>query len=284
MYSVAPLSAGKNIMQSDNNPEVSIVIPCYNHGAYIQEALNSVLEQTFKHYEIIIVDDGSSFETKSILQQIRHPLVRIIYQKNAGPSAARNRGARECKGRYILFLDADDKIDFGYLAECYSILEANQEIGIVYCKAEFFGKKKGMWNLPPYSLDEMLKNNIIFISALFRRELFENVGGFDESLVVGYEDYDFWLSIIETGCAVYQIDKVMFYYRKHFQKRQDSRQSRIERLEQFAILRKIQQKHQSLYEQNINVLFEQIELLRQELYRSNEKRKLFKRLFSRFQR
>lgn len=195
-------------------PKVSVIIPCYNQGAYLQEAVDSVLAQTFQDFEILVVDDGSTDEeTVKLLQKYTKPKTRVIHTENQGLSAARNNGIREAKGAYILPLDADDKIAPGYLEDAVRILDRHPEIGIVYCEAAYFGIRNGRWSLPDYSPDQMLLQNVIFCSALFRRSHWEKVGGFNVNMVYGWEDWDFWLALIHVGVKVYRIPKVHFFYR-----------------------------------------------------------------------
>ena len=195
-------------------PKISVIIPCYNQGAYLQEAVDSVLAQTFQDFEILVVDDGSTdVETVKLLQEYTRPKTRVIHTENQGLSAARNNGIKEAKGAYILPLDADDKIGPGYLEDAVRILDRHPEIGIVYCEAAHFGVREGLWHLPDYSPDQLLLQNVIFCSALFRRAHWEKVGGFNVNMVYGWEDWDFWLALIRVGVKVYRIPKVHFFYR-----------------------------------------------------------------------
>lgn len=104
-------------------------------------------------------------------------------------------------------------IDKTYIEKAVKKIEENDNIGIVYCKAKKFGKLNQVWDLPEFSLQEILHGNIIFVTALFRKSDWGTVGGFSEELVYGIEDYDFWLSILELGRDVYQIPEILFYYR-----------------------------------------------------------------------
>jgi len=195
-------------------PKVSIIIPCYNQGAYLEESVGSALAQTFQDFEIVIVDDGSTDpETVRILADYERPRTRVIHTDNKGLSAARNNGVRESKGEYVLPLDADDKIGPDYLVDAVRILDGHPEIGIVYCEAAYFGVKGGRWALPEYSLDKILSHNVIFCSALFRKADWEAVGGYNVNMVYGWEDWDFWLSLIHRGLKVYRIPRVHFFYR-----------------------------------------------------------------------
>ena len=195
-------------------PKISVIIPCFNQGLYLDEAVESVLAQTFQDLEILVVDDGSTdVETVNILKDAVWPKTRVIRTENQGLSAARNNGIREAQGDYILPLDADDKIGQGYLEDAVRILDKHPEIGIVYSEATYFGARTSYWQLPDFSTDQMLFQNLIFCSALFRREHWEKVGGYNINMVYGWEDWDFWLSVIQLGAKVYRIPKVHFFYR-----------------------------------------------------------------------
>lgn len=194
--------------------KISVVIPCYNQGKYLNDALESVQQQTSTNFEIIVVNDGSTDEeTKEILNNLRYTNVRVLHTDNQGLSQARNHGIRNADGEYILPLDADDRIGPTYLEKAVKVLEENETIGIVYCLAEKFGAAKGLWELPSYTLNRMLLGNLIFCSAMYRRIDWELAGGYNADMAVGWEDWDFWLSLIELGRDVYRIPEVLFYYR-----------------------------------------------------------------------
>lgn len=194
--------------------KVSVIIPCFNQGQFIDEVVDSVLKQTFRNFEIIIINDGSTDQnTIEILKKFDKPECKIIYTENQGVSNARNSAIHASSGKYILPLDSDDKIGPRYLEESVKILEANKNIGIVYCEAEFFGAKTGRLNLPVFSIENILLRNIIFNCALFRREDYFRTKGFNPNMIYGWEDWDFWLSLIENGAGVYKLPDVHFYYR-----------------------------------------------------------------------
>ena len=198
------------------NQLVSIIIPCYNHGEYIDEAVSSCLNQTYKNIEIIIVNDGSTDEfTNTLLSSYGREKTKVITTKNQGLPTARNVGIQEANGKYILPLDADDKIAPTYIEKAVKILEQNSNIGIVYCLAEFFGTQKGLWELPECITSNILNGNCIFCSALFRKSDWEKVGGYKKEMIYGWEDYEFWLSLIEMGRKTYRIPEVLFFYRRH---------------------------------------------------------------------
>ena len=190
-------------------------MPCYNDGAYIGQAVDSVKAQTYQNIELIIVDDGSDEkETVDVIKKLgEEDGISVLHTDRLRPAGARNHGICAASGKYILPLDADDKIDRTYVEKCVKILESDEKVGVVYCFADLFGKKKGRWELPPYSFKNMLVDNIVFVTAMFRKEDWEKVGGFDVSMVAGMEDYAFWLSILALGKEIYQIPEVLFHYR-----------------------------------------------------------------------
>jgi len=248
-------------------PKVSVIIPCYNQGQYLNEAVQSVLAQTCDDYEIIIVNDGSTDEfSNDLLSSYRGKKINVIHTANQGPSEARNNGIRASTGRYILPLDADDKIGAEYLAEAIKVLDADPETGIVYCEAEYFGEKTGKWDLTPYSFEKMLRENHIFCSAFFRREDYDATCGYNPNMIHGLEDWDFWLSLLELGKKVHRIPRILFYYRI----RAESRNRALDE-EKFVHLRqRVYRNHLALYAEHfpdpINLYWEN-KTLRHELER-----------------
>ncbi|MDQ0089966.1 glycosyltransferase involved in cell wall biosynthesis [Paenibacillus anaericanus] len=194
--------------------KVSIIMPCYNDGAYIEEAIASVHAQTYKDIELIIIDDGSDDEhTVRILNEISNSTIKLVRTNRVRPAAARNAGIAEATGKYILPLDSDDIIESDYVEKAVKILQENNHIGVVYCYADLFGERSGRWDLPNYSFEKMLLDNIVFVSAMFYKEDWKKVGGFHTDMQHGMEDYDFWLSILELGREIHQLQEVLFHYR-----------------------------------------------------------------------
>lgn len=192
--------------------KVSIVIPCHNDGAHLDDAVKSALAQTWS--EVVIVDDGSTDPaTLRLLESMDDPSVRVFHQPNAGPAAARNRAIQEARGEYILPLDADDLLQLTYAAKAAAVLDTRPDVGIVYCRATKFGAEEGPWDLPAFSPDELALGNVIFASAMFRRADWEGVGGFDETLRHGMEDYDFWIRLVYAGRKVVRLDETLFHCR-----------------------------------------------------------------------
>lgn len=194
--------------------KVSVIMPCYNDGKYIMEAIDSIVKQTYQNWELIIVDDGSDDEeTKRIINEIQNPKIKVFHTEHLRPAGARNYGIQKAEGTYILPVDSDDRIHEEYMEKAVKMIESNPRIGVVYCKAELFGEKSGSWNLPDYSFKHMLLDNIVFVSALFYKSDWEKVGGFNTSMAQGMEDYDFWLSILGLEREICQIPEALFYYR-----------------------------------------------------------------------
>ena len=196
------------------NPLISVVVPCYNQAQYLDECLQSVLDQTYQNWECIIVNDGSPDHTEEVAKKWleKDPRFRYIDKENGGLSSARNAGIKIAKGEWILPLDADDRIGNLYLE--LASLEFNKDYSIIYSEAEFFEGKKGRWNLCEFSVNEMAKQNCIFCSAFFRKSSWEKVRGYDINLIYGLEDWEFWISIIrKVSTNVYKIPEICFYYR-----------------------------------------------------------------------
>lgn len=198
------------------NPLVSVVTPCYNDGVYLAETIQSVLAQTYLNIEMIVVDDGSvDQDSINAIEQLKQkfPKVQFYRIENGGPSKARNVAISKAKGKYILPLDADDLIGPNYIEKAVKVLEGHPEVGLVYCHAEFFGERQGPWDLPPFTIQAFAWDNLIFNAGVFRRSHWEQFGGYDETLIYGSEDYDFWLNFIEIGLVPIRLDETLFFYR-----------------------------------------------------------------------
>jgi glycosyltransferase involved in cell wall biosynthesis len=195
------------------NPKISIIVPCYNQAEYLDECLQTVLDQSYENWECIIVNDGSPDNTEEIGRKWTQKDSRFqyLYKENGGLSSARNAGIEIATGIWILPLDADDKISNQYLSLAEK--EFNKEYTVIYCEAEKFGSENGKWELPTYSRKMLAVKNIIFCTAFFKRENWVKAGGYDTSLVYGWEDWDFWISLLKDHGEVFKIKETGFYYR-----------------------------------------------------------------------
>lgn len=193
---------------------ISVIVPCYNQAQYLDECLQSVLDQTYQNWECIIVNDGSPDNTEEIALQWTKKDNRFIYLKkeNGGVASARNLGIDTAKGEWILPLDGDDKIGNNYLELASNKFSLDYDL--IYCNAKFFGLINTDWNLPDYTYDKMLISNMIFSSAFFKKEKFKEIEGFDINLIYGYEDWEFWINLLNSESKILKLEYVGFYYRR----------------------------------------------------------------------
>lgn len=223
------------------NPLVSIVVPCYKQAQYLEDALNSVLDQSYSHWECIIVNDGSPDNTEVIAQKWEKKDPRFLYIKldNGGVCTARNTAIQKAKGEFILPLDADDRIGEEYVALALDAFKNDVKLKVVYCKVDFFGDKTGAWILPEFSLINLSRFNMIICSALYRKSEWQRVGGYDTNMIFGIEDWEFWISILKDGGVVKCLDYLGFYYRIKIK----SRQKDLDLKKEQAMLEYISVKH-----------------------------------------
>jgi glycosyltransferase involved in cell wall biosynthesis len=174
-----------------NQPSVSIVIPCYQAERTVSQTLEDIFHQTYDSIEIIAVNDGSTDQTASILSQYRSR-IRIISQQNRGGSAARNAGFREVHGSYVLFCDADVRLQPTMVAKMVDTLARHPEAAYCYCNFKFGFHT---FDLFPFDADRLRKENYISTMSLIRRERFI---GFNEQLK-RFQDWDLWKRMLERG-------------------------------------------------------------------------------------
>lgn len=197
-------------------PTISVVIPCYNHGPYLEAAIASVFAQRFGSWEVIVVDDGSTdLQTVSLIAGLELPRVRVIRQDNRGLAAARNAGMAVAKGRFLVPLDADDELAPGFMEELLASLETHPDAAFAHCWAELTGDLSGTWAPRPYNPYQMLLSNSVIGCALLRAEAWRGVGGYDETMRSGNEDWDLWLRLQAAGWSQVEVPLPLFRYRKH---------------------------------------------------------------------
>ncbi|WP_345006038.1 glycosyltransferase family A protein [Snuella lapsa] len=194
---------------------ITVVIPCYNDGAYIEDAINSILGQTLNDYQIIIVDDGSDKSTKDILKRLDHEKIKVYYEANKGVSSARNFGIALSESEYILTLDADDYFEPTFLEKALDILETHSDVAVVGCYHYLVSDRKIKHVVRPKggTITNFLTKNEGLGNALFRRSCWEQVGGYDAHMTTGYEDWEFWIAILAKGWRMEIIKEPLFYYR-----------------------------------------------------------------------
>lgn len=193
--------------------EVTIVIPCYNQAQYLPDAIESALNQTVR-CEVIVVDDGSPDNTAEVAGKYITKGVRLIRQPNKGLSGARNSGIKAAKTEYVVTLDSDDKISPNFVEKCLAKIDG---FDVVSTWLQTFGTENRAWGsnvLTPTYADFRQKNRINCCS-LFTRQAWKDVGGYDESMKEGFEDWDFWRRLSRQGKRFMIIPEYLFFYRKH---------------------------------------------------------------------
>lgn len=199
---------------------ITVIIPTYNSAQYLNAAVESVLQQTFKDLEILIIDDGSKDNTSELVKSFGDK-VRYIYQENAGVSIARNNGIKESKGKYVAFLDADDTWLPTKLEKQVNALKDNPDYK--FCFSDFVGVNQ---NLQPIEMkrarllnsaikDLLLRGNVVgsICTVLCERELFDKVGGFDPKLSQ-CADWDMWIRLATLTDFLF-VDEQLVTYRQH---------------------------------------------------------------------
>ena len=197
------------------SPRISVLMPCFNHGAFIGEAIASVLDQTFGAAEIIVVDDGSTEPaTVDTLRTLARPRTTVLHTPNRGLPAARNHAARHARGALFCALDADDRLAPEWFEKAVAALDGDPGLTFVSHWLETFGDERWMWTPRSCELPALLARNTVNGAALVRREAFEAVDGYDETMRNGCEDWDFWLRLVERGFRGAIIPEVLFHYRR----------------------------------------------------------------------
>ncbi len=196
--------------------QVSIVVPCYNDGEYLLEAIASIENCQHDSLEVIIINDGSDDKrTLDILAYLDTRGYRILEQENRGLADARNLGIENSSGDYILPLDADNRLRPDFIAKATDILDRDPEVGVVYGWIQLFGDDSEIRKVPRFEVKRLLFGNFIDACAVFRRQIWYDAGGYDSDIPdkLGYEDWDMWLSATEAGWKFHCLQQVTFEYR-----------------------------------------------------------------------
>jgi len=223
------------------NDDITVVVTCFNYGAFIAESVQSVLAQQGGPPRVIVVDDGST-DPQTLAELDRLPAeVEVVRQANAGLAEARNVGMRAARSPYLLPLDADDLLVEDALRTLRGPLEADPAVGFTYGLMRFFGAWEGILTLPPYDPYRLLYRHNIGSVALLKRELFEDVGGYDPAFS-SYEDWEFWLHALARGWRGKRVETVTLLYRRHGETMQVSARPHYR-----ARFRQLRRKHSVLY-------------------------------------
>lgn len=238
-------------MEKNVNNLVSVIIPCYNDYKYIQAAIDSINNQSYNLFEIIIIDDGSAEETKKVLKSLEQENLTVLFQENMGPSAARNNGIKYATGDLILTLDADDYFDSSFVEKAAQILNQQEDIGLVTCNGYVFNDEGIITEIisKEGNADDYLFENTAIGNSLFRKKCWLEIGGFDENMRKGYEDWDFHISLLKIGWKIKVINEHLFYYRN----KPNSRNKNANKV-RYELINYLLIKHKDLSVQNFETL------------------------------
>jgi glycosyltransferase involved in cell wall biosynthesis len=201
---------------------LTIVIAYAGEYQYLEETMKSILANE-RISEIVVGVDLSRIEQIkaestwlkwSAICKKRNIVLELVFSEKPGPAAVRNLAILKSNSSIVLPVDSDDRIGQNYVRNILDYYESDpMDIGIVYGQAELFGDATGVWGLPNFSIERIVLENCIYATAGFRKEDWEKVGGYDEELIYGQEDWDLWLKIIGIGRTVQYINETVFYYR-----------------------------------------------------------------------
>ncbi len=240
---------------------VAIVIPCFDHGEFLLEAIASVERAVSVPYDLVVVNDGSrDRHTLEVLERLRRAGYRIVDQDNRGVAEARNRGIREANRGIFLPLDADNRLRPGFVEAALDVLARDLSVVAVYGDRRECGLRSGRVQVGVPDLDRLLCGNYIDACAVIRLEAWRACGGYDPDMPVqGSEDWDLWLSMLERGFRLHRLDMETFDYRV----RPDSMLSQAADPEvQAAIERYVLAKHAPFYLQHLRRQVDRLEALR----------------------
>jgi glycosyltransferase involved in cell wall biosynthesis len=201
------------------NPIVTVYITCYNYGAYVDKAIQSVLSQTLQDFELIIIDDGSTDESREVIKNYEnHEKISVIFQQNKGLNATNNVAIKNAKGKYIIRLDADDYFESEALGVMSSILESDADLGLVfpdYHYVDIEGNRTGSHRRHFFDDEVTLYDQPAHgACTMVRLEYLRELDGYDESFSC-QDGFELWIKFI-TFHKVTNISRPLFSYRKHF--------------------------------------------------------------------
>lgn len=227
-----------------SKPAFTIVIPCFNDGAYLGEAVGSVRDLPKDQAEIIIVDDGSTdAATLQLIAGFEAQGIRVHRQPNGGLARARNAGISIAQGEFIIPLDSDNRLRATMLDRAQRIFSERPDVGVVYGDSEFFGEKTGRHRVGNFEQYRLMHWNYIDACAAYRKKVWEEVGGYDAAMPVqGLEDWDFWLGVAERDWKFVYVPEILFDYRVRKGSMISRARPHLEQLELYAAA-----KHPRLY-------------------------------------
>lgn len=246
--------------------KISVITPCYNQALYLADCLDSLIAQTYYNWECMVMDDGSTDNSLEIAQQYAEKDQRIRYarQSNQGPSAARNNAIALTDGEFIFPLDSDDRIDPTYFEKALKVFEIKPEIKLVYSRCLMFGSRSGEMDLKAYTYQELLRGNIISNTSMYRRSDYLKTPGYDDTMHVGWEDWEFYISLLSSQDQIYKIDELLYHYRQ----KPGSRDNSVNSEQAKTLRRYIYLKHTDTYREHfedpINLAY-QVKMLQRQV-------------------
>jgi glycosyltransferase involved in cell wall biosynthesis len=197
------------------NPLISIIIPCYNDGAYLPETISKLKEQSYTNFEIIVVNDGSTDQaTLDVLHELSGNEVTVLHKENGRMSSARNHGVKHARGSIIAALDADDYFDPSFFDKALKILDSKPEVAVVTSHIQLFGDFKQVARPRGGNAYNFLFSSECPACAIVRKSCWDEVGGYDENMRMGYEDWEFYIRITKQGWLVDVIQEKLLFYRQ----------------------------------------------------------------------
>ena len=194
---------------------ISVVIPCYNDGKYLPETISRLRQQSYTNFEIIIVNDGSNDDyTLSILNELESDEIRVIHKPNGRMSSARNAGVKEARGTIIAALDADDYFHPTFFEKALRVLEQKNDVAVVTSYMQLFGEMNKNSRPRGGKQENFLFSNQCPACSIIRKSCWDEVGGYDESMKLGYEDWEFFIRITQKNYTIHVIPETLFFYRQ----------------------------------------------------------------------
>ena len=246
------------------NHLISVIIPCYNQAIYLPEALQSILNQTYTNWECIIINDGSPDQTEHVAKEwvLKNSRFKYFFKTNGGLSSARNCGISKAKGKYILTLDADDKFENSFLEKAMNIMDNEFSIGLVTCWLyKFTGNTQGeLTRTYGNSIEDFLFWNAANVGSIFfRKESWEQVGGYDENMKKGYEDWEFYIRVCQAGWKLKVIEEPLFWYRQHTNSMRRNALFKYDKEIKIYIYKKHEKLYKKHYSKMINYFLTELE-------------------------
>jgi glycosyltransferase involved in cell wall biosynthesis len=226
------------------SPDITVVIPVHDDVEFLDEALASVYEQTHQSWEIVVVDDGSTDPAAvAFLDALDRPRLRTIRQGNTGLPGARNAGMKLARGEFLIPLDSDDELGTEFMTKMLTALSNQPEAGFAHCIARLHGDVDAVWIPRPFNPYWQLIENAVVGCVLMRTAAWESVGGYDDTMTSGNEDWELWLRLSAAGWGQVRLEEPLFRYRRHGVSMSVSTESRFE-----AGRRMVRDRNPGLYE------------------------------------